>query len=234
METNAFDFDLPNELIAQSPIEPRDRSRLLVLRRDDRTIEHRGFAELPDLLEESDLLVRNVTKVVPARLLGVREKTGGRWEGLFLRVLEDGAWEILSKTRGKPAEGETIVVGEADQARIALLENRRDGRWVVRVDSNEPAERVLERVGKVPLPPYIRKGRESSGDRATTRPFTLRNRERSPRRRPACISPTTCAIGSSGADRDGRLHLACRTRHVSTDRDRTDRETTSCTPNGPS
>ncbi len=106
MDTSAFDFELPNRLIAQEAAEPRDRSRLMVIRRASRDWEHRVFADLPDLLETGDVLVRNNTRVVPARLVGRREATGGRWEGLYLRTLADGSWEILAKTRGHPNEDE--------------------------------------------------------------------------------------------------------------------------------
>ena len=165
MDTSAFHFDLPDDLIAQMPVEPRDRSRLMVVRRVSRTIENHFFADLADLLDETDLLVRNVTKVVPARLFGVREETGGRWEGLFLRVLESGDWEILSKTRGKPKDGETVLVGDRDPVRLTLLENQGDGRWIVRPQCPERTDLILERIGKVPLPPYIRQGRETADDR---------------------------------------------------------------------
>ena len=96
LETSAFDFMLPDDLIAQQPVEPRDHSRLMVVRRDSGRIEHFRFVDLPDLLGIGDLLVRNHSKVVPARLVGRRVATGGKWEGLFLRVLADSkCWEIL-------------------------------------------------------------------------------------------------------------------------------------------
>ena len=87
METSAFDFELPDELIAQQPVEPRDASRLLVVRRETGRIEHRAFRDLPELLQRGDVLVRNDTRVVPARLIGRRAATGGKWEGLFLREI---------------------------------------------------------------------------------------------------------------------------------------------------
>jgi S-adenosylmethionine:tRNA ribosyltransferase-isomerase len=163
LQTSEFDFALPGELIAQHPVEPRDRSRLMVLRPRERRWEHRSFAELPDLLEAGDVLVRNDTRVVPARLLGVREKTGGRWEGLFLRTLPEGTWEILATTRGRPVVGESVSVGQGLQL---TLEARGDaGRWIVRPRSDEPVHQLLERHGQVPLPPYIRKGLEDPNDR---------------------------------------------------------------------
>jgi len=85
-----FDYDLPPHLIAQQPLAERDQSRLLVLRRDSGSLIHRVFADLPDLLDPNDLLVLNDTRVLPARLRGRRERTGGKWEGLFLRLEEDG------------------------------------------------------------------------------------------------------------------------------------------------
>src|SRR5437764_1233465 len=94
-----FDYDLPPELIAQEPSTERDQSRLLVFRRATGILEHHVFHELPELLAPGDLLVRNDTRVVAARLLGRRERTGGKWEGLFLRQLPEGLWELLSQTR---------------------------------------------------------------------------------------------------------------------------------------
>ena len=115
MQTSEFDFDLPHDLIAQSPVEPRDASRLMVVRKESGTIEHRHFRDLPDLLAAGDVIVRNNSKVVPARLVGHREATGGAWEGLFLRELPGTkAWEILAKTRGHPAVGEVVTVGDGN------------------------------------------------------------------------------------------------------------------------
>ena len=164
MDTSAFDFNLPDHLIAQAAAEPRDRSRLMVIRRSSGTWEHRIFADLPDLLEPGDVLVRNNTRVIPARLVGRREATGGRWEGLYLRTLPDGSWEVLAKTRGHPSVGERVVVGQG--LALTLQGRLGEGRWAVRPDSDEPPGRLLEAHGLVPLPPYIRKGVEAGGDRA--------------------------------------------------------------------
>src|SRR5437763_6947183 len=100
MQIGCFDYDLPPHLIAQQPSAERDQSRLLVVRKKSETIEHRRFRELPELLAAGDLLVLNDTRVLPARLLGRRVRTGGRWEGLFLSQLPDGNWELLCQTRG--------------------------------------------------------------------------------------------------------------------------------------
>src|SRR5262245_48669005 len=99
-----FDYTLPEHLIAQHPAERRDESRLLVIRRDANALEHRTFRDLPDLLAPGDLLVLNDTKVLQARLVGRREATGGKWEGLFLAET-GGLWEMLSQTRGYPEVG---------------------------------------------------------------------------------------------------------------------------------
>src|SRR5262245_11520933 len=94
-----FDYDLPPDLIAQEPCAERDASRLLVVRRGGGVLGHRQFRELSELLEPGDLLIVNDTKVMPARLVGRRARTGGRWEGLFLRELLDGTWELLAQSR---------------------------------------------------------------------------------------------------------------------------------------
>jgi len=168
---NDFDFDLPAELIAQHPVEPRDRSRLMVVDRRRGGWEHRVFAELPELLHPGDVVVRNDTRVVPARLVGRREATGGRWEGLFLRERPDGLWEVLAKTRGRPVPGEHVVVGLG--LRLVLAARGESGCWIVRPrrdsgdasDEGETTLALLERHGQTPLPPYIRRGRAAPGDR---------------------------------------------------------------------
>ncbi|MFI5454625.1 MAG: tRNA preQ1(34) S-adenosylmethionine ribosyltransferase-isomerase QueA [Isosphaerales bacterium] len=167
MFTSEFDFDLPDELIAQHPIEPRHGSRLMVVDRRRACWEHRTFAELPELLDSRDVLVRNDTRVVPARLVGCRASTGGKWEGLFLRERPGGSWEMLATTRGQPAPGEHVVVGQG----LHLVLEARDqaGSWIVRPqregDHDEPVFALLDRHGQTPLPLYIRRGRETPSDR---------------------------------------------------------------------
>ncbi len=129
--------------------------------------EHRSFAELPDLLESRDVLVRNNTKVIPARLIGHRAETGGKWEGMFLRERAHGRWEILATTRGRPAPDEQIILG---RGLYLVLEARgEDGSWIVRpVQTSSDAATtldLLEQYGQTPLPPYIRHGRETRNDR---------------------------------------------------------------------
>src|SRR5437016_13129537 len=110
MRTDQFDYHLPPHLIAQEPCAERDRSRLLVVGRSDQSLQHHVFSDLPDLLSAGDLLVLNDTRVLPARLLGRRARTGGQWQGLFLGQLPDGTWEMMSQTRGKLHPGETILI----------------------------------------------------------------------------------------------------------------------------
>jgi S-adenosylmethionine:tRNA ribosyltransferase-isomerase len=162
VRTEAFDYHLPAELIAQEPVEPRDHSRLMVLERATGAIRHHRFYELPELLRAGDVLVRNNSRVVPARLRGQREETGGKWEGLFLRELEAGRWEILAKTRGRPRAGEVVVIGEG--LRLRLGETLGEGKWAVEPMQEGSAVDLLGRHGEIPLPPYIRKGKAETRD----------------------------------------------------------------------
>lgn len=163
MLTSAFDFPMPEDLIAQGPVEPRDQCRLLVYHRSDGSIEHRTFADLPELLNPGDLLVRNASRVVPARLLGHRERTGGRWEGLYLATRADGSWELMTRTRGRPEPGERVVVGNG---LVLKLEARTEGgTWTARPESDDrPAFAILAEQGHMPIPPYIRGGVDRPSD----------------------------------------------------------------------
>ena len=158
-----FDYQLPERLIAQEPAAERDGSRLLVVDRTSGEIQHRWFRDLPELLSPGDLVVLNDTRVLPARLIGQREKTGGKWEGLFLRQTAEGLWEILAQTRGHPEIGETIVL-EPGPLKLTLR-GRSSGHWLVEPSSPGTAFELLSQAGHIPLPPYIRKGIESEADR---------------------------------------------------------------------
>ncbi|MBX9583476.1 MAG: tRNA preQ1(34) S-adenosylmethionine ribosyltransferase-isomerase QueA [Gemmataceae bacterium] len=158
-----FDYHLPDHLIAQHPAARRDEARLLVVHHDTGAIDHRVFRDLPDLLSPGDLLVLNDTKVLPARLVGRRAATGGRWEGLFLRRV-DGLWELLCQTRGYAREGEAFAV-EPGPFRLVLRGRTADRRWLMEPDPPGEPEELLARFGQVPLPPYIRKGVAGDEDR---------------------------------------------------------------------
>jgi S-adenosylmethionine:tRNA ribosyltransferase-isomerase len=164
MSTRFFDYELPPERIAQEPCAERDQSRLLVVRRSSAALEHHVFADLPDLLNPGDLLVLNDTRVLPARLLGLRARTGGKWEGLFLSRTTDGLWELLCQTRGRLIEGETIAV-EPGPLLLELISRTPAGHWLARPSETGACTEVLQRHGQVPLPPYIRKGRAAETDR---------------------------------------------------------------------
>jgi S-adenosylmethionine:tRNA ribosyltransferase-isomerase len=159
-----FDYSLPAHLIAQEPAEPRDHARLLVARRSGATLTHHRFFDLPNLLLPGDLLVLNDTRVLPARLLGKRASTGGKWEGLFLRQVPDGSWEMLCQTRGRLRPGECIHV-DGGALQLELVAQLPGGRWQVRPLTAVSAVDLLERFGRMPLPPYIRKGVAHAADR---------------------------------------------------------------------
>lgn len=165
--TEFLDYELPPHLIAQEPCAQRDRSRLLVVDRATSALTHRHFHDLPELLTPGDVLVLNDTRVVPARLLGRRTRTGGRWEGLFLKTGSDGAWEMLSQTRGRLLEGETIDV-EPGPLRLRLLRKTPERHWLA-IPEVPPGEStdvfaLLQQHGQIPLPPYVRKGRAGDAD----------------------------------------------------------------------
>lgn len=155
MKTSDFYYDLPQELIAQSPAEKRDMSRLLVYNRKTKTIEDRVFRDIIDYLNPGDVLVRNVTKVIPARLYATREETGGAMEFLLLRRINDTDWECLVKPGRRARQGRTFKVN--DELTVTVLEQLDDGNRIVRLNYDGIFEEVLDRAGEMPLPPYITK-----------------------------------------------------------------------------
>ena len=167
-ELNNYDYDLPKGLIAQSPAVCRSDARLLVADRGRDSLEHRFIRDLPEYLGEGDCLVINDTRVIPARLVGHRSKTGGHWEGLFIEASPDGLWRVACKTRGKLKPGDSVTllstIGNHD-IQLELADKQSDGTWIARPMAEEDALTLLQRVGRVPLPPYIRKGRMIDEDR---------------------------------------------------------------------
>jgi S-adenosylmethionine:tRNA ribosyltransferase-isomerase len=158
-ELDQYDYDLPRDLVAQHPLAVRSDARLMIVRRSEQSIDHAHVRDLPEILTDKDCLVFNDTKVIPARLVGRRDRTGARWSGLFLSADENGNWQVLSKTRGKLEAGEAIVVVSWDvrqSVTLRLLTKLDGGVWAVRPEPlGDPLE-ILQRVGRVPLPPYIR------------------------------------------------------------------------------
>ena len=166
-DLDPYDYHLPRELIAQQPLACRSDARLMVVRRDDQSIDHAHIRDLPHMLPRGDCLVFNDTKVIPARLVGRRESTGARWTGLFLSADEHGVWQVLSKTRGKLQPGEAInVVGwDTRHSLVLRLVAKLDGgAWAVLPEPEGDPQALLARVGRVPLPPYIRDGEMTEDD----------------------------------------------------------------------
>ena len=154
MKKTDFYFDLPEELIAQTPIPERDHSRLLVLDRDTGRIEHRHFYDLPEYLHEGDCLVLNDSRVLPARLLG-RRSSGSGVELVLLRDLGEGKWECLSRPGRKTKPGTELIFGEGE-LKATVLEVAEGGNRIVQFHYEGIFLEVLERLGKMPLPPYIK------------------------------------------------------------------------------
>ncbi|MBP2652879.1 MAG: S-adenosylmethionine:tRNA ribosyltransferase-isomerase [Firmicutes bacterium] len=154
MQLGDFDYHLPEELIAQYPVPERDHSRLLVLNRADGAISHRRFFDLPDYLLPGDTLVFNNTKVIPARLIGMKADTGGKIEVLLLNRLEGNQWETLVKPGRKARPGTVIRFG--DDLSCEILEVTDFGGRIVRFIFDGIFEEILDRLGETPLPPYIR------------------------------------------------------------------------------
>lgn len=150
-----FDYDLPEHLIAQAAVEPRDSSRLMVLRRADGRVEHARFDQIGRYLHPGDLLVVNESRVLPARLLGAK-RSGGRIEALLLRRLDDRRWEALVRGRGlRPGAEVTFAAAESHEpACAATVREELDGARRV-IEFDRPVEPLLAQIGVVPLPPYI-------------------------------------------------------------------------------
>ena len=154
MKKSDFYFDLPEELIAQTPLERRDASRLLVLNKKTGELEHRHFYDLPEYLHEGDCLVMNDSRVLPARLLGCRS-SGGSVELVLLRDLGEGKWECLSRPGRKTKPGTELSFGDGELTATVLAVTE-GGNRIVQFHYEGIFLEVLERLGKMPLPPYIK------------------------------------------------------------------------------
>ncbi len=149
-----FYFDLPQELIAQDPLADRSASRLLVLNRETGAVEHRHFKEMINYLRPGDCLVLNNTKVIPARLMGVKEDTGAMIEVLLLKRRENDVWETLVKPGKKARPGTKLVFGDGS-LKAEVLDVVEEGNRLIRFSYEGIFEEVLDRLGEMPLPPYI-------------------------------------------------------------------------------
>lgn len=160
MRTDDLNFELPPDLIAQAPPAERAASRVLCYRRDDARIEHRTFSDLPSLLRPGDLLVFNDARVIPARFM-LRKNTGGRVEGLFVRQTGETHWRVMLKNIGGYRTGGLTFVEEPGLT-AAVVRAEGGGEYEIEVSTREPAAAVLARIGRMPLPPYIK--RDKAGD----------------------------------------------------------------------
>ena len=153
MKVTDFDYDLPKELIAQTPIEKRDESRLMVLDRSKQTIEHRKFKDIVEYLKPGDVLVRNNTKVIPARLYG-RKETGAHVEFLLLNNIEGDIWECIVRPGNKLHVGAKVIFGDG-LLKAEVLETMEGGTRKVKFSYDGIFNEILDKVGLMPLPPYI-------------------------------------------------------------------------------
>ncbi|MGN0792060.1 MAG: tRNA preQ1(34) S-adenosylmethionine ribosyltransferase-isomerase QueA [Christensenellales bacterium] len=155
MKTSDFYYDLPQELIAQSPAEVRSASRLLIYDREKKSIRDGVFTDILDYFRPGDVLVRNVTRVIPARLHGVREDTGGLMEFLLLRRIDEYRWECLVKPGRRAKIGLTFKI--TDELSATVCDSTPDGGRIIRLNYDGVFEEILDRAGEMPLPPYITK-----------------------------------------------------------------------------
>ena len=153
MNISDFDYFLPEKQIAQVPADPRDSSRMMVLSPKTQTIEHRHFYQLDEYLTDGDVLIFNDTRVIPARLIGVRQPTGGKAEVFLLRQLERDRWEVLVKPGKKMRVGSVIMFGH--ELSCEVLEHTDFGGRIVKFSYEGIFEEILDRLGTMPLPPYI-------------------------------------------------------------------------------
>ncbi len=154
MKTSDFFYELPEELIAQDPLEDRSSSRLMVLDKDSGRVTHRVFKDITEYLKPGDCLVLNNTKVIPARLLGVKEDTGAAVEVFLLKRLDANTWETLVKPGKKLRPGARVVFGEG-LLRCEIKDVLEDGNRLVAFEFEGIWEEVLDKLGEMPLPPYI-------------------------------------------------------------------------------
>ncbi|WP_461612272.1 tRNA preQ1(34) S-adenosylmethionine ribosyltransferase-isomerase QueA [Clostridium sp. Marseille-QA1073] len=154
MKVKDFYFDLPQELIAQVPLEKRDESKLMVVNKINGEIEHKKFKDIIDYFEEGDTLVLNDTRVLPARLHGIKEETGAKMEFLLLRRLEKDIWETLVKPGKRAKLGSRFIFGNGE-LKAEIIEVLENGNRKVRFEYDGIFEEVLDMLGEMPLPPYI-------------------------------------------------------------------------------
>ncbi|KOA21087.1 S-adenosylmethionine:tRNA ribosyltransferase-isomerase [Clostridium homopropionicum DSM 5847] len=155
MKVTDFDFYLPEELIAQHPLEKRDESRLMVISKDTGKIEHKRFKNIIEYLNDGDCLVLNNTRVLPARLIGEKENTGGKMEFLLLKRIDKDTWETLVKPGKRAKVGSKFIFGNGE-LKAKVKDIGEEGSRIVQFQYEGIFEEVLDKLGQMPLPPYIR------------------------------------------------------------------------------
>ncbi|MFN6399587.1 MAG: tRNA preQ1(34) S-adenosylmethionine ribosyltransferase-isomerase QueA [Planctomycetota bacterium] len=176
-ELDLYDFELPRDLIAQDPPVQRTDARMMVIDRKTGSIEHASVRDLRDFMQAGDAIVVNDSRVIPARLVGFRAQTSGRWEGLFLRE-ENGVAELLSKTRGYLQAGEKVVLRDPEgreTQNLVVVSHTPEGNVLFVADPQIPWLDLLEQSGRIPLPPYIRDGQMVEQDRQRYQTVYARN-----------------------------------------------------------
>ena len=232
-----YDYELPRSLIAQHPLPRRADARLLVVDRATGTLQHYHIRDLPNLLRAGDSLVINDTRVIPARLVGFRAQTGGRWEGLFLSADDQGNWRLLAKTRGKLAARRANHAGQSSGCKrpcnCGCCSRKPEGAWIARPQAPGDPLALLDQVGRVPLPPYIRDGEMDAADRERYQTVFAQS--------PGAVAAPTAGLHFTdellkrieAARRGGRArHAARRARYVSAGHRVDDWPSTRCTANG--
>ena len=155
MKVSDFNYDLPEELIAQTPIQKRDESRLMVLDKTNKTIEHKVFKDILDYLKPGDCLVRNNTRVIPARLYGIKEDTGVNVEFLLLNRIEGDIWEVMVHPGRRLKKGAQVTFGDG-LLKAEILEQMENGNRRVKFEYKGIFNEILDQIGLMPLPPYIK------------------------------------------------------------------------------
>ena len=157
MHINDFDYELPEELIAQKPQKDRDKCRLMVLRRSDNSIEHRHFFDILEYLKEGNCLLLNDSKVIPARLYGIKEGTGARVEFLLIKRIDEDIWETMVRPGKRLKPGDSVLFSDEEGKKLMaeILDYGEDGTRIVKMEYDGILMERLEEIGSMPLPPYI-------------------------------------------------------------------------------
>lgn len=203
MHLSEFDYELPEELIAQEPLERRDASRMLVVERDSKSWTEYNFSSFPELVREGDVVVINNTRVFPARLLGQRDPSGGRVEVLLLREIETSIWEALVRPAQRLNEGAQVRFGDSS-LRAEVIASSTGGVRTLKFSGEKPLDTLIDEVGQTPLPPYIKRiGGSSETDKE--RYQTMFAREKGAIAAPTAGLHFTPAITKALRDRGVRI-----------------------------